>query len=124
MELQRGGVLDGDDALVRRDVRGEYVEGGRLTGAGTTGDDDVETAPDTRPQEVGDPLGHRAEADQVGFLVRVDGELTDRQEGAADRQWSDDGVDAGPVGQAGVDHRGGLVDPASDLTDDLVDDPP
>jgi hypothetical protein len=34
----------------------------------------------------------------------------------------DDGVDAGAVGEAGVDHRGGLVDAAADLADDLVDD--
>ena len=35
----------------------------------------------------------------------------------------DHGVDAGAVGEAGVDHRGGLVDAPADLTHDLVDDP-
>ena len=34
----------------------------------------------------------------------------------------DDGVDAGPVHQTGVDHRAGLVDATADGRDDAVDD--
>ena len=49
-------------------------------------------------------------------------ELADGQRRAAHRQRRDDGVHARAVGQAGVDHRRGLVDAAADAADDLVDD--
>ena len=42
-------------------------------------------------------------------------------ERAVDGQRRDDGVDAAAVGQAGVDHRAGLVDAAADAGHDLVD---
>ncbi len=123
MELELGGVLHGDDPLVARDVRRHHVERGGLAGTGTTGDEDVETTTDTCPGEVGHPLGDGPEVDQVRLLIRVDGELTNRQEGPADRQWVDDRVDTRPVRETGVHHRGRLVDATPDLTDDLVDDP-
>src|SRR5690606_32559150 len=41
MELQLGGVLYRDDSLVGGDVGREDVQGRRLAGAGTAGDDDV-----------------------------------------------------------------------------------
>ena len=44
VELELLGVLDGDDALVGGDERRQHVEGGRLAGAGTAGDDDVQAA--------------------------------------------------------------------------------
>src|SRR5690554_4927001 len=122
MELQLGGVLHGDDALVTGDVAGQHVQGGGLTGTGTTGDDDVEAATDAGPEEVGDPLGEGAELDEVGFLIKVDGELANSEVRPADRQGMDDGVDTGAVGETGVHHRRRLVDTPADLTDDLVDD--
>ena len=53
VELELGGVLDGDDALVLGQVAGEDVEGRRLPRAGAAGDDDVEPPDDARPEEVG-----------------------------------------------------------------------
>ena len=44
LELELGRVLDRDDALVAGDVGGERVQGRRLTGAGTAGDQHVELA--------------------------------------------------------------------------------
>ena len=41
LELELGGVLDGDDALVVGDERRQHVERRRLAGAGAAGDDDV-----------------------------------------------------------------------------------
>ena len=49
LELEFGGVLDGDDALAVRDQPGEGVEQGGLAGAGAAGDDDVELGPDEAP---------------------------------------------------------------------------
>ena len=50
-------------------------------------------------------------------------ELPDRDDRPDERQRRDDRVDAGAVGQAGVDHRRRLVDAATDRGDDPVDDP-
>ena len=49
------------------------------------------------------------------------GELPDRQHRAVDRERRDDRVDAGAVGEAGVDHRRRLVDAPADRGHDLVD---
>ena len=64
---------------------------------------------------------HRAELDQVVGLVRVGGELSDRERRTVDRQRRDHGVHTRAVRQARVDVRRGLVDAAADLADDLVD---
>ena len=61
--------------------------------------------------------------DQVSLGVGVDRELTNREEGATDRQWVDDRIDAGTVGETSVHQRCCLIDAPTDLTDDLVDDP-
>ena len=53
VELELLGVLDGDDALVGGDERRQHVEGRRLAGAGTAGDDDVEPADHAGLQEAG-----------------------------------------------------------------------
>ena len=69
-------------------------------------------------------LGRRgAEPDQVVDRERRGGELPDGDDRADQRQRRDDGVDAGAVGQAGVDHRARLVDAPADRGDDPVDDP-
>ena len=47
-----------------------------------------------------------------------------RHRRAVQRQRRDDRVDAAAVGEAGVDHRAGLVDAPADLADDAVDDLP
>ena len=124
VERELGGVLDGDDPLVLGDERRQHVEGRRLAGARAAGDQDVEAPAHARGEELGDRLGEGAEADQVLDLVRLRGELADRQQRAVERQRRDDGVDAAAVGQPGVDHRAGLVDAAAHLADDLVDGAP
>ena len=72
-------------------------------------------------EELRGALGVGAEGDQVVGGVRVGGELSDREQRPVDGQRRDDRVDTAAVGQAGVDHRAGLVDAASDAGDDLVD---
>ena len=49
LELELGGVLDRDDALAVGDEGREHVEVGRLAGAGTAGDEDVELRRGRRP---------------------------------------------------------------------------
>jgi hypothetical protein len=124
LQLELGGVLDGDDPLPVGDEAGQHVEVGRLAGAGAAGDQDVE-----RPLHAG--VHHRdqvqgpgPEVDEVLGGVGVLGELPDGEHGAVDGQRRDDGVHPGPVGEAGVHHGGGLVHPAAHRGDDLVDDRP
>ena len=52
LELELGRVLDGDDALVTGDEGREGVQGRRLTGTGSAGDQHVELALDAGGQEV------------------------------------------------------------------------
>ena len=119
LELELGGVLDGDDPLAVGDEGGQHVEVGRLAGAGTAGHEDVEL-PRTQASTGDEVEGPGAEVDEVLGGVRVLGELPDREHGAVQGQRRDDGVHAGAVGQAGVDHRRGLVR-RPDRRHDLVD---
>ena len=57
VQLQLGGVLDGDDALVVGDERRQHVERRGLAGAGAARDEDVEPALDAGREEVGGALG-------------------------------------------------------------------
>ena len=61
VELELGGVFHSDDALLVRQVARQHVERGRLSRPGTTGDDDVEAAPDAGTEEVGSALGKGVE---------------------------------------------------------------
>ena len=62
--------------------------------------------------------------DQVLDRERVGGNFRIVSSGPSMASGGIDGVDPGAVGQAGVDHRRGLVDPPADPRDDLVDDAP
>src|SRR5207244_4964056 len=113
LELELGRVLDGDDALTVGDERRQDVQVGRLAGAGTARDEDVELAPDAGLENDGQVEREGPEVDQVLHRERVGGELPDRQHRAVNGQRRDDGVHAGPVWEAGVDHGGRLVDAAA-----------
>ncbi len=121
-ELKLGGVLDRHDPLVIRDERRQDVEHGRLPGAGAAGDEDVEAGLHAGLQELEHVRGGSAEADQVLDRERGRGELPDGEHGTDQREGRDDGVHAGAIGQAGVDHRARLVDATADGRDDALDD--
>ncbi len=121
-ELELGRVLDRDDALVRRDERRQDVQQRRLPGAGPTGDQDVEACLHHGPEQLEHRLGQAAGPEQVVARQRVPLELPDGHVGPVQGQRRDDGVDPGAVGQAGVHHGRGVVDPASHGGDDPVDD--
>ena len=67
--------------------------------------------------------GERAVGHQALQVEWDAGETADREQRAVHRDRRNHGVDARAVGQAGVDHRLGLVDPAPDLVDDALDHP-
>src|SRR5205085_3413003 len=92
LELKLRGILDRDDALVTRDERRHRVQRGRLTGAGTTGDEDVQLALDARREELCGLGRQRAERDEIVHRVRVSRELPDRQRRASEGERLDDRV--------------------------------
>ena len=122
VQLQLGGVLDRDDALVVGHRRGQGIQERGLAGAGAARDQDVQLGADAAAEKVHRGLGQRSDPDHVVQVQARLAELADRHERPAQRQRRDDRVHAASVGQASVHHRRGLVDPAADLRHDLVDD--
>ena len=123
LQLQLGSVFDGDDSLCCGHMCREPVQERRLAGARSAGDENVQLAADAAREELRRLVRERAEPDQTFEREHFAGELADRQRRSTQRKRRDDRVDAAAVGQARVDHRRRLVDPASDLRDDSVDDP-
>src|SRR5882724_6349698 len=66
-------------------------------------------------------LGQALLGQQILAAQGVPLELTDREVGPVDRERLDDRVDAGAIGEAGIDHGRRVVDPAADGRDDPVD---
>ncbi len=120
LELSR--VLDRDDPLVGGDEARQHVEKRRLAAARAAGDQDVEPRFHDALDELPDLRDEGLQGQQVVELQRVDGEAPDGQGGAVHRDRRDDGVDARPVGEPGIHHGRGLVDPAPHGRDDPVDD--
>ena len=99
---------------VGRDERGEDVEQRRLAGAGAARDQHVEPGLHDRLAAASSIwLGEALGPEQVLARQRIALELTDREMGPVERQRLDDRVDPGAVGQAGVHHGRGVVDPAA-----------
>src|SRR5690606_31195335 len=86
------------------------------------GDDDVQASLDAGFDQPQHGLSHRLLLDQVRGHELVGTEAANRQQRPIHSERRNDGVDARAVEQAGVDHRRRLVNAATDLRDDLVDD--
>ncbi len=93
IELQFGGVLDGDDALAGRDEIRQHVQAGGLARSGATGDDDVAALLDADAQELGHAGGQGAEIEHVGHLQVTPREFSDGECRTFQRQRCDDCVD-------------------------------
>ena len=105
MQLQFGGVLDGEDALVRGDELAEHVEERGLAAAGAAGDDDVEPEAHQRLEEPREPPGYGAESDQAIGGQLLGEELADGDGGPTPRDRRQHDVDAAAVGQARLEPR-------------------
>ena len=86
LQLQLGGVLAGDDALVVLDVAGQAVEQRRLAGAGAAGDEDVAARAGDDLQDRGAFRRDRAELDELIERQLVLLELADGERRAVDRR--------------------------------------
>ncbi len=122
LQLKLGGVLGGDDALVRLDVARQAVEQRRLAGAGAAGDQHVAARAGDDLEDGGAIGGDRAVLDELieGELVLL--ELADGQGRPVDGERRSDDVDAAAVGEARVADRRGFVDAPADLADDALAD--
>src|SRR6202008_4002729 len=100
LDLEFGGVFDGDDALVGRDEAGEHVEQRGLTGACTTRDDDIETGFDGALEQLHHGRRERAYAEEIFRAERRAAEAADGDERAVDRERRNDDVDARAIEQA------------------------
>ena len=123
VELQLCGVFDRDDALVDRDEPRAHIEESRLSGTGPARHQDVGSCEHARLDEGGGLLGQRPEPDQVGDLVRILAELSNRENRTVQRHRRDGRVDAGSVEQARIHERCAGVDSPPDRGADGVDDP-
>ena len=106
LQLQLGGVLDGDDALVVRDERRQDVQQRRLARAGAAGDDDVQACLARRRCRKstisGVAVPKRIRSSTVNGVAA---NLRMVRRRAVQRRRRDDGVDARAVRQPGVHHR-------------------
>ena len=122
LQLQFGGVLDGDQALLLRDEGRERVEHRGLAGAGAAGNDGRDARPHRRRQHFGHLRADRVVLDQLVQVERLLGEFSDRDQRPVDADRAHRDVDAGAVEQARVAQRMRFIDAAADRGDDLVDD--
>src|SRR5262249_50840136 len=94
LELQFGGVLAGDDALIGIYKAGQTVQQRRLAGPGTAGHDGIYATAADDFEDFGTFLGNRSKSDQLfeGKLVLF--EFADRESRAVDRQRRRNDIDA------------------------------
>lgn len=108
VEAELQGALDGDEALVRRDLVRQGPQEGGLTGVGRARDHDVLAGPDGTGEEVPDVGGERAVADEVGHEDLAHARATDGERRAPGHVH--DGGEPGPVRQPQVELRVGGVE--------------
>ena len=122
LQLQLGGIFDGDDALVLGDEPRECVQGGGLTGTGSARDQNG----CLRLHAGGQKLQHAGHDGLVfDHLVRGDdvaAEAADAERRAVERERRDDGIDARSIGQAGVHNWLRFIDAPAHLRHDFFDD--
>ena len=124
VQLQFGGVLDGDDALVLGDEGGEHVERVVLPEPGAAGDDDVAAADARRPRG-SRPTGLVSVPKAIRSAT-VNGSAENLRMVSAARRAASGGMMAltrEPSGRRASTMGLALVDAPADPADDLVDDP-
>ena len=122
VELQFGGVFDGNDALAVGQIGREHVEKRGLSSAGTAGNQNVEARFNAALKELEHGRGESMVGDEIVGRERVAAETPDGEAGAIDGERRNNGVNAGTVGEARVHHRRRFIDAAPNRGDDAVDD--
>ena len=117
LQPQFGGILDRHDAFLRQDRRGQGVEQSGLAAAGAAGNQHIETGANAGGQKINHFLGDGVSGHHVAHLQGLAAEMPDRHERAIQGERRNDGVDTAAVGQPGVHHGTGLIDPSADASD-------
>ena len=113
LELQFGGVFDGDDALDVGNVAGENIEQSGFAGAGTAGDEQIQASLDHDREQFEHGFGEGVILEHVAGGDGIAAETADGEAGAVERERRNDGVDAGAIGAGGrrpwakIHRRGG-----------------
>ena len=100
----------------------KHVEKRGLSGAGTAGDEDVETRLYAALEEFEHGRGQGLVGDQVVCRERIAAETANGKARAIDGERRNDGINAGTVGEPSVYHRRGFIDAASNGGNDAIDD--
>ena len=125
VELELGGVLDGDDALVVRDEARQHVEQVVVFPEPVPPEMMMLRRPRTQAASKSRTCGVKVPKAMRSLSVNgsvANFRMVSMRAVEGDRR--DDRVDTRAVGQAGVHQRAGLVDAAADATHDLVDGAP
>ena len=122
LELEFGGVFDGNDAIVIGDEAGEGVEERCFARAGASGDDDIESSFHGTFEEHHHFGSEGAEFEEVFECEGVAAEAADGEGGAIESEGWDDGIESGAIGKPSIDHGGRFVDASSDFGDDAIED--
>src|SRR5579872_784146 len=122
LQLQFGGVLDGEQAFFFGNEGGQRVEHRGLARTGAAGNDHRDARLHGGRQHLRHLRTERADFDQFVQVERLLGKFANRHQRSVDRHRPHRNVDARAIEQARVAHRMGLVDAAADRGNDLVDD--
>src|ERR1035438_981808 len=122
LQLQLGGVFDGDDALLLRDETRERVQHGGLARAGTARNHDIQPRLHAAAHEIEHAGGERLVLEQVFGRENLLPIAPDGDHRPNERERRNDGADARAVHEACVDNRRGIVDAAAHGRYDAFDD--
>ena len=115
-----GRIFDGYEAFVGGDGARQGVEHRRLSGTGTARDQEADPSLHGGGEEFYHFRNDRTIGGKIVELQRTGTKSTNRHGGPFDRQRRNDGVNARPIGQAGVDHRADFVDTPANTRNDAA----
>ena len=115
LQLEFGGVLNGDDPFLLRDEAGEGVQRGRFTRTGAAGNQNGRLGLHGGRKEFQHGRHYRLVLDHFLLRDHVPAETPDAETRSVQRQGRNDRVHTGAIQQARVDNRLCLVNPAADL---------
>ncbi len=124
LQLQLGGVFDGDDPLPLANKGRKRVHQRGFPRSRAARDHDIQPAGDGGTQVYGHLIAHGAEKGQLFKAQLVFAELADRNQRAAQRDRRDDRIEPRPVRQTGIDIGRRFVEPPARHADNLLQDAP
>src|SRR6185437_3883353 len=120
VELQVGSILNRDDTLAIRDLGRKNVQEGRLAGARSPGDQNVQARFDASLQELQHRRSEGVVGDQIISGQGIPPETPNGEPRPIYSEGRNDGVDARTVRKPRIYHWRRLVDASADSGDDSV----